>query len=323
MGTNVRGKRLFVTIIEWNCGVSETTIKPPTTYYNWRKKLVGRIRDAYSTNRLHENLGDDSVVLVQESVIMSASQSMAHAVRDMVRKFAQDDGISINVFSGEFVADNVDMTQVDLESFVRLLNVFGRRGRPPTPQKWFVTDLETLLPFSDVEDSEVAMAPNGSLHFNAIAGDRPMFAQPKDVLELMRARFARGKFTNCLWNDQSPEGPPIDVVTASGPEANEIAAIWAVIKGVDSGRLPSDFSPDKIVETINCLDAVVVSRAYHDHDYLRKRRIEAITQYLLLGGNGTNKVTHMDIDPAVADWFDTAAVISPEVVGRNVKHGVW
>jgi len=320
METN-SSKRLFCTVVEWNNGTSEETVKPPTKYYNWRTKLVGKLRDATGSRSLADNIGDNNVLIIQESVIMSSSQSLARGVRDMIKQFADDEQISVNVFSGEITIDQADLNEQDLEAFCRLMNVFGRRGRPPVKQNFILTDLETLQTYM-VEESEVAVTPNGSLHFNAIEGSEiPSFQGPVTSLDcLLNARYTSGKWIANKWVDgypTPPAHPPLD--------KNLEDEIAAVKNGVKAGKLPAIYDPNNVdgtSQTVSCIDAVIVGRSYHDRAFLQKRRIEAITAFLVLGGD-ISKATSMDVRPDEADWFDAAAIIAPEVVARNVYYKIW
>lgn len=295
---------LWFVIVEWGGQ------QPPTTYYNWLGKLVGRVRKGRkkaSQEQGHLTGRDDGKgIIFQESAIFVPSRSLAYGIGAMMRDWYPE--VEVLVGRGSLVADFVT-TDAGRETIRRTARVLSNRGRPRKAEAWAVTCLECLDTYQVMHSLPYQCPKCSGLNIGTRRGQRLQFVDDgRDVWELWLAtRFqAGGRFE--IARVDSTMGLPANIAPDlfTTDKAPMLVLLDASTDLVDAVRqMPRSTA-------LSVLDGVFVARQFYRPEQRLPERVAAVTRFFSLGGSPAQVSLAEQPEP---DLLDLAIVMGAETAG--------
>lgn len=297
---------LYFVIIEWGGK------QPPTTYYNWLGKLVGRVRKGVKASDDGSVAGRDKGkgIIFQESAIFVPSKSLAYGIGAMMRDWYPE--VEVLVGKGSLVADFVT-TDAGRQTIRRTAEVLSKRGRPPAATPWVVTCLECLDSY-EIERSLPYQCPSCSgLDIGTRQGRRLVYMDDgRDVFELWKAtRFMDGgRFELAKVSIVAgialplPAGEPAGI--RDGDKGTALMLLEASTDLLDIvRRMPRQAA-------LSALDGIFVARQYRAPADRLPARVGAVTHFFQMGGSPADVSLAEQPEP---DLLDLALALGAEPAG--------
>lgn len=318
----------YIVLIEWDGK------KAPSKWYRYLHKLGGRIRGgdmtldprerrqamyeqaveeqnkrARAINHAHKRKGrranyatatEERGEIFQEGAIVCETESRAATLQALATELGARSTVMFKAtaFEGDSVAAN--------KGAARIKAILGRRGRPEDNSNWSILCLEHLGIESEESTGVIACPKCGGVNIRVREGNPRTFSDPNgDLVDAwVRLRFFEGRYEICKVDEAASVPPALSVTAALITEAAESAGVDLLRQSVDLkfiGTLPRE-------QGMRVLDAMFVARVYNT-EKLNKSRVEAVTKYMVNGGNPSR--VRLDVPPT-PDVLDAAAVLGAD-----------
>jgi hypothetical protein len=318
---------MYAIIIEWDGR------KPPTTFYKRRDALVGRVRGDKDLSplerRSHKNAdGEDKGVIIQESVIVVASETIARAMYHLVIEMiyeqtgSKDKARSQVHFGSINIVENMNLTEQDMMSLYHIQSTLGRTGRPPADELEdhdFVVTCSECVNTTYVRAKRVINCPccfgtkitirrNGTVNaFDCSGSKLPL------IDTWVNSRFTTGNFEVPV--SSADNGKPVPASPPDRINATEEAWIDTIAA---SGKLLSKIDNLPRESALRLLDRIFVAKCYTDDDKTNRARAEAAVDIFTRYPNfDASKVRLFSSDDEV-DLFDAACFYKPSEIADLV-----
>jgi hypothetical protein len=201
------------------------------------------------------------------------------------------------------------MTRTDSEILKRVEATLGKRGRKPPERDYVITCLEEMKAHEATVSRPIQCPVCHGLRVHVRDGHLQKFKDnPKvGIIEM----WLRTRFSGTHWEPKDLGGsqhPPAlkNIIVGNTRESDAAAAI-------DASNLLPKLEQMPREEALIVLDAIFVSRAYHEPERRTEKRLAAITQYFALGGSPSDVMLPEMPTP---DLFDAALMLSPAEAAR-------
>lgn len=292
----------YIVLIEWDGE------KPPRRWYSRMHKLAGRVRGDKGESPLTRRDGGKGIIF-QEGCIICPSESLARQMAFQVRDQFGASAVSI----GEArMTDKFQMTRADAAVMERVEQSLGKRGRKPPEKDWVITCLEEMKAYHVKIDRPLQCPHCSGLRVHVREG---LYGKLEDDGDDVLRLWLRSRFVGPHWE---PMGLSTDGSATFYPPSFESVEILnereadAATKIDASDVLKVAEKLDRN-EAIELLDAIFVGRTYVDAEKRTAARVEAVTQYFLMGGQPKGISIAETPTP---DLLDTAAMLGPEYAAR-------
>ena len=306
-------QKTYTVVIEWDGQ------KPPTNWYRRRDSMVGMVRGDKSQSSWDRRQRDGiDGVIVQESVIICTSESLAMSLADIAYNEA---GYTLEYNGGHrpevyIVEGETSKVQPGFSEWRKVVqniqSKLSKRGRQPAKVDYQVTCLEEMI-VSTVKAprGRVINCPKcGGVHIRAREGQPHAFNDNgQDIFDLWLAtRFAGPHFEPATVVDNGGvNAPKVDDLLIS---QNDEMVIEGIKVSSDVLGIARQIAQTGRHDALLLLDAVFVGRRHNKEEKRNKARIEAATQFFAQGGSPAGIVL---AETPIPDLLDAATMLGAEI----------
>lgn len=305
---------MYIVVIEWD------GMKPPTTYYHRLRKLAFRVRGNKDKSPIaRRSSEDDHGVIMQEGAIMTHSESLARTIAYLARHH----GASFVAVGTINLETDFVPSQDDVETFHRIENAFGKRGRPETDKiDWAVLCIEEAKMYEVKDVARVAVCPSCmATNIKARPGKINYMKMPsKSTLEdaWVRTRFSTGVFEPAVIVDDSTYPYPPKLAAIKYKNEQEAKTVKLIVESKpfirDLNSIQSITKKPNNATSLRLMDAVFISREYYPVEKRQRNRVIAATE--MFKANVDPSLVKLLEDDKQVDLLDMASNIAPEAVAN-------
>lgn len=296
-----RDVKLYVVLIEWDGE------QPPTTWYQRMHQLAGKVRGEDELSVVERRA--DKGVIFQEGCILCKSESLAKVLAVYARDYFDAHAVSVGVAT---VTTNWGMSKADAEIINRVQTALSKRGRKPPEKDYVITCHEEMKAYAAKVSRPIQCPGCAGMRIHVRQGHLQHYRDDGagSAYDLwLRTRFNGPHWEPCELDGETTPPNVADLEPFSAKDSaieTQLAGaqqLQAVLEGMDDRQL-----------ALQTLDALYVARRHTEAEKRGAARLEAVTEYMMLGGDVTG-VLLIEQDDA-PDLLDTAYVVGAETAAR-------